>query len=248
MLVPLAIVGGFCCGSFSASRMAVGWFGYWALMWWLFSQRQDRDWMAALHLLAWPAAAGAQWIAAQARGYPMMLLVLIAIGWSVLVIPIWPTGDNRIFVALETLDQSGAAEVETKSLDGEDSKTSYSACLNRLYRQSDGFSPQAKVLLIGESDDFDFLAGCESFGPFDEDRLALGLGPSKAFGDFLSVKGFTEVVIVWSGVQYREKLTGKKLEPGYREAIDEMLRSSQLMAVPWEINSSEAELYRVIKE
>ena len=246
MLVPLAIVGGFCCYSFSASRLAIGWFGYWALVWWLFSLRQDRDWMAALLLLAWPAAAGAHWLAAQARGYPMILLVLIAICWSVVVISIWPTSDNRMLVALETLDQNGAAEVETKLLAGEDSRTSYSACFNRLYRQSDEFSSHAKVLLIGESDDFDFLAECESCGPFDQDKL--GLGSSKAFGDFLRSGGFTEVVIVWSGVQYREKLTGKKQESSFREAIDEMLGRSQLQAVQWEINSSEAELYRVIKE
>ena len=246
MLVPLAIVGDFCCYRFSSSRLAIGWFGYWASMWWLFSLRQDRDWMAALLLLAWPAAAGARWLAAQARGYPMMLLVLIAICWSVVVIPIWPTSDNRMFVALESLDQNSTAEMEMKLLDGEDSRTSYSACFNKLYRQSDGFSSQAKVLLIGESDDFDFLAGCKSFGPFDQDKL--GLGSSKAFGDFLGLEGFTEVVIVWSGVQYREKLTSKEREPSYREAIDEMLRSSQLLVVPWEINSSEAELYRVIKE
>ena len=201
---------------------------------------------AALLLLAWPAAAGVHRIAAQARGYPMMVLVLIAICWSVVVVPIWPTSDNRMFVALETLDQNSIAELKTKQLDGEDSRTTYSACFNKRYRQSDDFSSSAKVLLIGESDDFDFLAECESFGPFDQGKQELG--SSIAFGDFLRSGGFTKVVIVWSGVQYREKLTGEKQESRYRDLIDEMLGRSQLQAVQWEINSSEAELFRVIKE
>jgi hypothetical protein len=247
MLVPMAIVGSLFCWRFSTSRMAIGWFGYWVLMWWLFSLRQDRDWMGAIVLLAWPAAAGSHWIASQARGYFMLVLVSIAICWSVVVLPIWPTSDNRMFVALETLDKNGAAVVAAKFPDDEDLTTpSYSACFNTV-RKSEGSANKATVLLIGECDDFDLLAECVSIGPFDQENVGLGVS-SQAFGEFIRLRGITEVVIVWSGVQYREKLTGKKTESDYRAAIGEMLQDSQLQPIPWEINSSQAELFRVIKE
>lgn len=247
MLVPLAIVGWLCCWRISTGRMAASWFGYWVLMWWLFSLRQDRDWMGALVLLAWPAAAGSYWIASLARGYPMLVLVSIAICWSVVVLPIWPTSDNRLFVALDTLDQNGAGVVAAKLPDAEDSTTSsYSACFNRV-QKSEGFSPHSRVLLIGECDDFDLLANCVSFGPFDQEHVGLGMS-KQSFGEFIRLDGISEVMIVWSGVQYREKLTGKKTESDYRAVFNEMLRDSQLQPVQWEINSSQAELFRVIKE
>ena len=248
LLVPLATVGIFCYWSHSTIRMAVGWVGFWVLVWWLFSMRQDRDWMGTLYILAWPAAAGAQWLAARVRGYPMMVLVSIAICWSIVVIPIWPMSDNRILVSLEALDQNRTFVAESILPDGENSETpTYASCFNALYRESNDELSKRRVLLVGENDDFDLWADCIGYGPFDHGLDSMAKSP-QAFAEFLHTHGVSDVIVVWSGVQYREKLTDKKTESDYRTVLSEMLKDSHLRPIPWEINSSQAELFRVIKE
>ncbi len=248
MLVPFAIVGMLRAKCWS-SRLAVLWYVYWISIWWCFSIRFDRDWVGALLLLAWPAAAGANWMAGQARGYWMMSLCSIAILWSIVVIPVLPTMDNRLFVALNVLDRNRSPlGGSSRNSDEMTEPTSISEQLNVQLRKEAERTPHLKILLVGENDDFDFLADCVSNGPFDKGLLDKWLGlPAKEMGSSIRTVGFSHVLIVWSGVQYRERLTGRPNENKYRTAIGELLSESQIVPIPWEINSSQAELFRVIK-
>ena len=247
MLVPFAIVGILSARCWT-SRLAIIWFFYWVSIWWCFSTRYDRDWMGVMILLAWPAAAGANWMAKQARGYWMWALVSIAITWSVVVIPILPTSDNRIFVALQFLDRNGSS-LGSSNLKVEEVTIEpyFSDQLNLQLRREDECTRPSKILLIGENDDFDLLADCVSNGPFDKGLLDKCLDmPANSVGASLRSYGISHLLIVWSGVQYREQLTGRAVESKYRTTIDELLRDSQILPIPWEINSSQAELFRVI--
>ena len=248
MLVPFAIVGILSARCWT-TRLAMIWFFYWVSIWWCFSTRYDRDWVGAMFLLAWPAAAGANWLAMQARGYWMMTLVSIAITWSVVVIPILPTSDNRILVALQFLDQNSSSFDGSNLKDAEVPGTPrFSDQLNLQLRREDGLTRRSKVLLIGENDDFDFVADCISNGPFDNGLMDKWLEmPAKAVGSSLRTNGISHILIVWSGVQYREQLTGRAMESKYRTTIDELLSDSRILPVPWKINSSQAELFRVIE-
>ncbi len=248
MLVPFAIVGIVRANCWT-NRLAIMWFFYWVSIWWCLSTRFDRDWVGAMILLAWPAAAGANWLAMQARGYWMMTLVSIAITWSVVVIPILPTSDNRILVALQFLDRNGSSFDGSNLKEAEVSRAPrVSDQLNLQLRREDGLTRRSKILLLGENDDFDFAADCVSNGPFDKGLLDKALNlPATVVGASLRSNGISHMLIVWSGVQYREHLTGRAIESKYRSTIDKLLSDSQILPIPWEINSSQAELFRVIE-
>ncbi len=248
MLVPFAIMG-FFGGRFSLSRVAIFWFVYWVSIWWCFSMRQDRDWVGALILLSWPAAAGAHWMARQVRGLWMMFFVSIAILWSVVLIPIWPTSDNRLFVGLDSFDSNRASQIGSKMADGEVAELpTFSIQFNAKANLGEGFKTDSKLLLIGENDDFDLLVDCLSNGPFDQGLLDKWLDlPAKEIGSLLRSHGISHVLVAWSGVQYRERLTGRETESKVRTAINELISDAQLTPIRWEINSSQAELFQVIE-
>ncbi len=248
MLVPFAIVG-VLFGRSTLDRVAIFWFVYWVSIWWCFSMRQDRDWVGALILISWPAAAGAHWMARQGRGLWMMFFVSIAILWSVVVIPIWPTSDNRLLVGLDSINGNGASHVESKMADGDSAQLpTFSSEFNSRAGRRDGITPYSKLLLIGESDDFDLLVDCLSNGPFDQGLLDKWLDlPAKEIGFQLRSLGISHVLVVWSGVQYREGLTGRENESKYRRVIGELLGDSQLAPIRLEINSSQGELFQVIE-
>ena len=250
MLVPFAIVGILFGGRSLWSRVAILWFVYWVSIWWCFSMRQDRDWVGALMLLSWPAAAGVNWMARQVRGMWMMFFVSIAILWSVVVIPIWPTSDNRLCVGLDSFDSSKSSQIGSKLADGAVAVLpTFSGQFNAKVHQGDGFKADSKLLLIGENDDFDLLVDCLSNGPFDQGLLDKWLDlPAKELGSLLRAHGISHVLVAWSGVQYRDRLTGRETESKYRTAISELLGDSQLTPIRWEINSSQAELFQVIEK
>ncbi len=231
----------------STGHLAIVWFVYWVSIWWFFSTRQDRDWVGALILLAWPAASGAHWMARRAHGYFLMVLVSIGIVWSVVVIPIWPTSDNRMLVALQNMDRSADSLMRSKVSDEDVVVTkSYLGQFNALMRRSEADATSWRVLLIGESNDFELLADCDSNGSFSRGNMDRWRDlPANELGLLLRSHGFTHIMIVWSGVQYRERLTGLETERSYRRAIEKLVSDSQVKPISWEINSSYAELFQV---
>ena len=257
MLVPLALVG-VLLGRLRSDRVVCLWFLYWITIWWVFFTRQDRDWVGAVVLLAWPAAFGVEWLLDRARGYFVMLLVSIAIVWSMVALPVWPTSDNRILVSLETLSRRGQSSAGDSVAEAAVSKnpesdtrntTDYASVFRSILERPVAGKSQFKVLLVGESDDFDFLSDCITNGSFDGgllDKCAELTALESAA--MLQSRGVTHVLVVWSGVQYRERLTGRKIESGYRSTIGNLVNESCLKPIPWEISSSQAELFRVNEE
>jgi len=246
MLIPLALVGCFVRKS-KINVLVLGWIVYWLAIWWGLSVRQDRDWVGALFFLAWPCAIGANWIKSQARGYFMFLLVSIAIVWSVVVIPIWPTSDNRILVALNSIDSGVNTLTRSKAADGYATPVgTYAGQFNAVLKRSDRTNLPTKVLLIGENDDFDLLAECVSNGAFGESLLdeCSDLTSKERVAAF-RIRGISHLLVVWTGVRYRENLTGQSRETKYRSTLAKMLRESHLQSIPWEMNSSQAELFLV---
>ena len=248
MMIPFAIVGCF-VGRMESKKFAVAWALTWMIAWWLISTRQDRDWVGALLLLAWPAAAGANWIAGIARGYYLFVLVAVSIAWSIVVIPIWPTSDNRNLIALNQFDRGPMSVPGSEDEKKGNNLESYSIQFNKVLRNSKVARSKPKVLLIGESDDFEILADCASNGPFDACLLDEWKEMTvQEIGTRLRKNGFTHLLLAWSGVRYRGKLTGRDREVEYRSTVSKLLNESQLQAIPWEINSSEAELFLVKEE
>ncbi len=253
MLIPFALVG-VLVGGLTKSRIPVLWALFWVMIWWLFSLRLDRDWVGSLFLLAWPAAIGTKWMAAFIRGTYMFGLVLIAMVWAVVVIPIWPTSDNRILVALDQIE-IGSSTKGTGPADRSESphgiveSVSYSRQFNESWMKTMPFEPRAKVLLIGETDDFDLMADCLSNGPFDEGWFdkAIGLSPEET-GAMFRKQGITHLLVVWSGVRYRAKWTGQDNEDEYRKTIEGLRERSQLQSILWGIDASQAELFLVMRE
>ncbi len=254
MLVPLALVG-LLLGRYRSFRVISLWFLYWVGVWWLFFTRQDRDWVGALVLLAWPAAAGSEWLLNRARGYFTMLLVSIAIAWSVVVVPVWPTSDNRILVSLETLsrrrdssvvDSAAEATAEKESAPEANMTAGYASVFRSVLVSQAAGQPHLRVLLVGESDDFNLVSECITNGPFDRGLMDKCYELSSLEAEsMLRESGIGYVLVIWSGVQYRERLTGRKLESDYRSTISRLVHESCLTPNPWEISSSQAELFRV---
>ncbi|MCY2985977.1 MAG: hypothetical protein NTY15_20300 [Planctomycetota bacterium] len=254
LLVPLALVA-LLLGRYGRYRVVFLWFLYWVAVWWMFFSRQDRDWVGALGLLAWPAASGSEWLLDRARGYFMMLLVSIAIAWTVVVLPVWPTSDNRIFVALEKLSRVGrlsaldsAAEEKAAKESTPETNTAegYAGIYRSVIESQAAGKARVKVLLVGESDDFDFVSDCITNGPFDRGLMdKCSELPSIEAESLLRDRGIGYVLVAWSGVQYRERLTGRKRESDYRSTVSRLVNESCLTPIPWEISSSQAELFRV---
>lgn len=152
-----------------------------------------------------------------------------------------------MFVSLQSMERNGSSSVGPKSPDAEGSVIpTFSGEFNSLLLTSDGFTALSRVLLVGENDDFNLLADCDSNGPFNQGLLdkCLDKSPTEIRILFRS-RGISSLILVWSGVQYRDRLTGRETEAAYRSAIGKMLRDSTLLPIPWAINSSQAELFRV---
>ena len=246
LLIPLAI-GGLCLVRERAMLGVALWYCVWVGLWWELSPRYDRDWVGALFLLAWPAAAGAKWMLGNCSRYGVLALFAIPMVWSVVVVPIWPTSDNRILVGLSDYDQQGrgASEVPLDE-SGKRLEESYSRELNRLVRNGAIAADSSTILLIGETDDFSVLVKClvssaPEHGPLDHSIELTDL-------DLISrwrKRGATHVLCVWSGVRYNDQLTGRKREVAYRASLERMLAKSLLKSVVWELNSSRAELFQI---
>lgn len=246
MLVPFAVLGLTVCLTMPPYRilgLSMLWYTFWVCWWWCISPRLDRDWVGALFLLGWPAVAGVHWMMEQANRIWLALLVTIGISWSVVVIPIWPTSDNRMLVSIESIQSPKTIE-PIDSIDA--NPTDYVALLNRMLLNDQHLNRGSKLLLVGDKDDFDLLCPCITNGQFDRSLLeeCVDLNPPDRLAALRS-KGITHVVLDWSSLRERERDFPVKSELKIRNLTNEMISSSQLQAISWEINSSQAELFRV---
>jgi hypothetical protein len=259
LLIPLAIVG-VCVWRYHLQGRIVllpcVWFLGWCIAWWGYTPRWDRDWVGMLILLAWPAAQGVRWFMDRVHAMWLGVLGVVVLCWSVLVIPVWPMSDNRLLVAIEEIrsdDLRGATAPvrEPKAGNGPDDvaadqrESSYVKALNG-YLGSLRRTSEVNVLIVGELDDFDIIAKTITSDRFDSPDLGSVSGMDlQQCGRYLSERSVSHVVIVWSGVLAREKLTNVAKEQKYRRLIDELTVAGRLRRVEWEMNSSVAELFEV---
>lgn len=266
LLIPFAILGLAVSRFGLASRstkdsskwgivLAWVWSGAWILVWWLLSRRLDRDWVGVLFLFSFPAALGVRWM--MERAWPSYLggILAITIVWSVLVIPSWPTSDNRILMSIQSLDSTlahapsaGRSPAEASKSEDVDSK-SVIGTLNALIEQELHMDSNSKLLLVGSNDDFGLLCDSASFSSMfglpDSDP---GQRSTNQWMDSIRSAKVTHIALLWPEILERDQKYGQKTEPSYREFLAEGMSRGWLAPLVLELNSSRAQLFRINRE
>ncbi len=266
LLIPFAILGlvvsrfGNPARSMEASSkwvvvLTLLWAGFWIFGWWLLSRRLDRDWVGVLFLLTFPAALGIRWMMDRTWPYFFGGMFAIAIVWSVLVIPSWPTSDNRILMSIHSLDSTlvhappasrspavapKPEDVDTKSVIG---------TLNALIEQELHMDSNSKLLLVGSNDDFGIL--CDS-APFSSVFGLPGTDPRQPsqtqWLDSIRSEKVTHIALLWPEIVEWDQKYGQETESSYREFLAEGMSLGWLDPVVLELNSSRIQLFRVNQE
>ncbi len=235
--------------------LAVVWSGAWISLWWLLSRRLDRDWVGVLFLFSFPAALGIRWMMDRAWPYCLGGMLTTAIVWSVLVIPTWPTSDNRILMSIQSLDSTLAhappasrSPAEAPKPEDVDSK-SVIGTLNALIEQELQMDSNSKLLLVGSNDDFGLL--CDS-APFSPVFGLPGTDPRQRsqpqWLDSLRSKKVTHIALLWPEIIEWDQKYGLKTESSYREFLAEGMSLGWLDPIVLELNSSRVQLFRVNQE
>lgn len=246
ILVPLAILGLFV--NMGNRTRALTWlaslgFLWWACVWWALSPRLDRDWNGAMWLLVWPAASAIDWLMRICHRNWTASIVGIAFVWSVVVIPVWPTSDNRILVAIDFLRIDSGKPAETTT------QRHWVPELNRVISAGKFKRLNKEVLVIGDNDDFGVGSSCVTNSMFDPSIWETTQDPNiEQLEQLMLERNIDYVVLDWGGVQFREQKLGVKLEERYRSILQQMLLTERLQPISWEINSSQAELFRMKEE
>ena len=231
------------------------WSGAWIFVWWLLSRRLDRDWVGVLFLFSFPAALGIRWMMDRAWPYCLGGMLTIAMVWSVLVIPSWPTSDNRILMSIQSLDSTlvhtplvGRSPAEAPKPEDVDTK-SVIGTLNALIEQELHMDSLSKLLLVGSNDDFGLL--CDS-APFSSVFELPGTDPRQRsqpqWMDSLRSEKVTHIALLWPEIVQWDQKYGQKTESSYREFLAEGMSLGWLDPVVLELNSSRVQLFRVNQE
>lgn len=231
------------------------WSGTWIFGWWLLSRRLDRDWVGVLFLFSFPAALGVRWMMDRAWPYCLGGMLTIAIVWSVLVIPTWPTSDNRILMSFQSLDSTlahappaGGSPADAPKPEDVDTK-SVIGTMNALIEQELQLDSNAKLLLVGSNDDFGLL--CDS-APFSSVFGLPGTDPRQPsqtqWLDSLRSEKVTHIALLWPEIIEWDQKCGRKTESAYREFLAEGMSLGWLDPVVLELNSSRVQLFRINQE
>jgi len=231
------------------------WSGAWIFVWWLLSRRLDRDWVGVLFLFSFPAALGIRWMMDRAWPYCLGGLLTIAMVWSVLVIPSWPTSDNRILMSIQSLDSTlvhappvSRSLAEAPMPEDVDSK-SVIGTLNAFIEQELHMDCKSKLLLVGSNDDFGLLCDSAPFSSvFGLPDLDPGQQSTNQWMDSIRSAKVTHIALLWPEIIERDQKYGQKAEPSYREFLAEGMSRGWLAPLVLELNSSRAQLFRINRE
>lgn len=235
--------------------LAVVWSGAWISVWWLLSRRLDRDWVGVLFLFSIPAALGVRWMMDRAWPYCLGGILAMAIVWSVLVIPTWPTSDNRILMSIQSLDSTlanaphaGKGPAEAPKLEDVDTK-SVIGTLNAFIEQELHMDCKSKLLLVGSNDDFGLLCDSSPFSSvFGLPGSGPGQGSTNQWMDSIRSAKVTHIALLWPEIIEWDQKYGQKAESSYREFLAEGMSRGWLDPVVLELNSSRVQLFRVNQE
>jgi hypothetical protein len=228
-LVPLALLGIIVRRDRAARDAAIG-FGLWCLLWWIGTAQQDRDWVIAIPLLAWPMANGIAWLLDRRQRLALSVIGGIPLIWSVVVLCAWPTSDNRILVPLNVLAPivpAGERAGEGRGKEAEDLALS----VNQIWIDLDQDKQKERWLLVGSADAFRWLPN-------------VALAGEEAWG----TEGLRFLVFDWAGLRNLDQVTGIDRSSVYRDRIQQWQRVGVLRPVAWDLSSSQAQCFEVVNE
>jgi hypothetical protein len=255
-LIPLALVG----IMFSRNRVGrdVGVaFGVWCILWWTVTSQQDRDWVIAVPLLAWPMASGIAWMQAHGVRFLLAAIAGVALAWSIVVLCAWPTSDNRLLVPWENLvvivDEDTAEDIAEQGRGGE--SRDLAPLVNSLWNGLRENQRAQKWLLLGSGDAFRWLPDVEVDGPENTgqwnkwlDAWETQKDPVRACHQRLRENRVGFVVVDWAGWMRADQAQGTRSEARYRNMIQQLLQAGAVKRLEWRRKGGQAECYEVVAE
>jgi hypothetical protein len=220
----------------------------------MLTPQQDRDWVLAVPLLAWPMASGVVWLRERGQGGLLLAIGIIALVWSVMVLNAWPTSDNRLLVPLASLSPVIANTDSGQGRGGETERVDLAPSVNRIWSGLGNEQKREAWLFLGSADAFRWLPAVDLCGSYDNHpwgELVEGWesrsDPVRASRDILEQNKIGYVVLDWEGWKYRDRLLGTKSESKYRDAIRILQQAGAFRRVDWEFDSGRAECYEVVE-
>jgi hypothetical protein len=251
-LIPLALVG----MVFSRNRVGrdVGIaFGVWCILWWIVTPQQDRDWVIAVPLLAWPMASGIAWMQTHGVRFLLAAIAGVALAWSIVVLAAWPTSDNRLLAPWETLVVLVEEDAVGQGRGGE--SRDLAPIVNSLWNGLSENQRAKKWLLLGSGDAFRWLPAVEVDGPENAGQWSTWMDewqtqkdPVRICHQRLRENRVGYVVVDWMGWMRGDQVQGTTREASYRTIIERLLQSGALRRLEWRRSGVYAECYEVVAE
>jgi len=255
-LIPFAVIGMFVSKHRSARDAGVG-FGVWCLVWWFWTGRQDRDWVIALPLLAWPMAGGIAWMRERGQGGGLAAICSVAWSWSILVLCAWPIADNRLLVPLNVLapivltDAPQAGKGRGGAEPGD-----LATSVNQTWMTLASEYQTERWLLVGSADAFRWIPQAVLAGTWDLDPWEGIVHSESSKSDeeiaaavrTLSRDGLRYLVFDWAGLSHLDHFDGRDRCSTYRDRILRLQRSGTLRLIEWELPSNRAQCFEIIDQ
>lgn len=252
-LIPLSAIGLLVSRNRTARDLGIG-FIVACVIWWILTPQQDRDWVIAVPLLAWPMASGVAWM--RERGSSALLAAIsgAALVWSVLVLAAWPMSDNRLLVPIEQL--APITESDHRAEQGRGvAKADLAVSVNSVFNGLSGEDRRRRWLLVGSADTFRWLPKVDAYGINDVDpweSLNLEIDsqnkPIASVQEGLLECGIDYLVLDWEGIRYRDRFLAMNREAMYRNRIHELQQAGLLRRIDWSIESSRSECFEISRE
>ncbi len=256
-LIPLAAMGLFIARNRTARELGIGFILVCAI-WWILTPQQDRDWVIAVPLLAWPMASGIDWM--RERGSSALLAAIsgAALVWSVLVLAAWPMSDNRLLVPIEelapiTVTDHLAGHPAEKGRGGE--KADLAVSVNSVWNGLRGEDRKRRWLLVGSADTFRWLPKVDAYGMDDVDpweslimEIESRNKPIASIQEGLLECGIDYLVLDWEGIRFRDRFLAMNREAMYRNRIHELQQAGLLRRIDWSIESSRSDCFEISRE
>jgi hypothetical protein len=234
LMVPLTVLG---LGVWLKHRpqsnlgQIAGWMFYWLAAWWMVTPGWDRDCLGVCFLASWFVAFGGNWYLGERRALGLVLVAFIALVWSVVVIPIWPTSDQRILVGIQSMRNKDRWQLVEE---------------NHAIGRS---TARTKMLLIGDRDDFDEKVMCLGQGEYEPSLWdQIDAGSAAAREELLRDHQITHLYVQWQSVRERDFLKNGETEVKVRRVLGEMQAEGQIQLVGSGNSPSPGDLFRVITD
>jgi 4-amino-4-deoxy-L-arabinose transferase-like glycosyltransferase len=157
---------------------------YFLAAWWLLTHRIDRFWIPALPLAALLAGQGACWSTERLWRWPLAVIFVLAVAYSLLMALSGAMGDNRYFYRLAELRENPGRSDPWR----------------QFFNQQ---AAKGRVLLIGEARVFDFEVPILYATCFDDlplASLAAGQGPAQVHAELLE-RGISYAYVNWAEIE-----------------------------------------------